>query len=92
MDSNNLTYVVIPTSQLYKVDFQQLYSTYLNEVAIGTSRVSIDTTKTFVKYYGTEPSCMTDITGKEGPYTNEEIIAILQTPEWKLQSPPSGSL
>ena len=92
MDTNNLTYVIIPTSQLYKVDFQQLYSTYLNEVAVGTNRVSIDTTKTFVKYYGTEPSCMTDVTGKEGPYTHEEIIAILQTPEWKVQLPLSGSI
>ena len=92
MDYNNLTYVIIPTSQLYKVDFQQLYSTYLSEVAVGTNRASIDTTKTFVKYFGTEPSCMVDVTGKEGPYTNEEIIAILQTPEWKVQSPPSGSL
>jgi hypothetical protein len=83
MDYNNLTYVIFPTTELYKVDFQQLYSTYLNEVAVGSNRVSIDTTKTFVKYAGTEPSCLTNVTGKEGPYTHEEFMVILQTPEWK---------
>jgi hypothetical protein len=88
MDTNiNLTYVVIPTSELYKVDFNQLYSTFTDSYAIGPSRTSIDETKTFVKYAGTEPSCLADVTGKEGPYTNGEMIAILQTSEWRLPLP-----
>lgn len=89
MDSNNiiLTYVVIPTSELYKIDFNQLYSTYTNVVAVGKTPTTLDGTKTFVKYAGTEPSCLADVNGKEGPYTNEEMVAILQTPEWKEPLP-----
>ena len=87
MDYNNLTYIVFPTSQLYKIDFSQVY-----ETSADTVRLSVDSLKTFVKYDGTEPSCLVDVIDKEGPYTHEEFIAILQTSEWKLQSPPSGSL
>jgi len=88
MESNIiLTYVVIPTSELYKIDYNQLYSTYTSEVVVGLTPTTLDETKTFVKYAGTEPSCLENVTGKEGPYTNEEIVAILQTPEWRLPLP-----
>ena len=92
MDYNNIKYMVFPTSQLYKIDFSQVYETSANTV-----RVSIDETKTFVKwdqYPGpgsVAPSCLIDVTGKEGPYTHEEITTMLQTPEWKNPL-PSDSL
>ena len=89
MDSNNidLTYVIFPTTELYKIDYNQLYSTFTDVVAVGLTPTSLDGTKTFVKYAGTQPSCLADVTGKEGPYTQSEILTILQTSAWKAPLP-----
>jgi hypothetical protein len=88
MDSNlTLTYTIFPVTELYKIDFSQLYSTYTNNVAIGNIRTSVDGTKTFVKYAGAEPLCLSNVVSKEGPYTQSEILTILDTTEWKIPYP-----
>ena len=61
-----------------KVDFTQVM-----ETSIDTVRKSIDGTKTFVKWEGGEPSFVSSLTTKEGPYTHEEILQILSTSEWQ---------
>jgi hypothetical protein len=33
------------------------------------------------------PECVSNLTTKEGPYTYEEILAILATPEWTDPNP-----
>jgi hypothetical protein len=58
------------------------------ETSQETVRKSVDGTKTFVKWDGpTIPDCILDLTTKEGPYTYEEILTILATPEWTDPNP-----
>ena len=71
------TYLVIPTSELSKVDFSQVC-----ETSSETVRKSVDETKTFIKWDDTEPVFVSSIIGAEGPYNNSEISAILATNVW----------
>lgn len=71
-------FMVFPVSQLSKIDFTQVL-----ETSAETVRKSVDGTKTFVKWEDeTEPACLSSVTGKVGPYTYEEMIALLATEEW----------
>ena len=70
-------YLIIPTSELSKVDFSKVC-----ETSTDTIRKSVDETKTFIKWDGDEPSFISNLTGTEGPYTKSEIIAILATDVW----------
>ena len=71
--------------ELLNIDFTQVL-----ETSIDTVRKSVDETKTFVKWDGiTIPSSVDSLTTKEGPYTYNEILDILATPEW---TDPSGSM
>ena len=76
--------MIFNVSELPQIDFSQVL-----ETSADTVRKSVDETKTFVKWDGTMPQCITDLTTKEGPYTYDEILAILATPEW---TNPSGSM
>lgn len=78
----NNTYMIFNVSELEQIDFTQV-----KETSIDTVRKSIDGTKTFVKWEGEIPQCVSDLTTKEGPYTYEEILAILDTPEWTDPNP-----
>ena len=71
------TYLIIPTSELSKVDFSQVC-----ETSADTVRKSVDETKTFIKWDGNEPSFVSSITGTEGPYNKSEILTILVTEDW----------
>ena len=70
-------YLIIPTSELSKVDFSKVCESTANTV-----RKSIDETKTFIKWDGDEPAFVSNLTGTEGPYTKEEILTILATDAW----------
>lgn len=78
----NNTYMIFNVSELEQIDFTQV-----KETSIDTVRKSLDGTKTFVKWEGEIPQCVVDLTTKEGPYTYEEILAILATPEWTDPNP-----
>jgi len=53
------------------------------ETSIDTVRKSVDQTKTFVKWNGEQiPSSVEALTTKEGPYTYEQILEIMNTEEW----------
>jgi hypothetical protein len=70
--------MIFSLSELDQIDFNQVL-----ETSIDTVRKSIDQTKTFVKWDGeTIPSSVDLLTTKEGPYTYDEILVILATPEW----------
>jgi hypothetical protein len=70
--------MIFNTEELSKIDFTEVC-----ETSIETVRKSVDGTKTFVKWDGEEiPQCVESLTTKEGPYTYEEILIILSTPEW----------
>ena len=74
--------MIFNVSELEQIDFTQV-----KETSIDTVRKSIDGTKTFVKWEGETPQCVVDLTTKEGPYTYEEILAILATEEWTNPNP-----
>ena len=73
----NRNYLIIPVSELSKVDFS-----LVGETSEETVRRSVDGTKTFVKWNGTAPAFVADIVGAEGPYNHSEILTILATEEW----------
>ena len=82
MEYQNREFMIFNVSELEQIDFTQV-----KETSIDTVRKSIDGTKTFVKWEGEIPQCVIDLTTKEGPYTYEEILAILATEEWTNPNP-----
>ena len=70
---NNRNYVIIEASEVPSVDFESVIENNIN-----TLRYSLDGTKTFVKYEGTQPFFLLGKT----EYTHEEILSILSGPEW----------
>lgn len=79
----NREYLIIPVSELTKVNFEEVL-----ETSAETVRKSIDQTKTFVKWDGAEPAFVATISGAEGPYTYEEILDILTGVDWAQTGMP----
>jgi hypothetical protein len=84
-DYDNREFMIFSVTELDQIDFTQVC-----ETSIDTVRKSVDGLKTFVKWDGPIPDCVANLTTKEGPYTYEEILAILATPEWTDPNPPYG--
>lgn len=83
MEYQNREFMIFNVSELDTIDFMQVL-----ETSIDTVRKSVDETKTFVKWNGdVTPSSVEALTTKEGPYTYDEILAILSTPEWTIPNP-----
>jgi len=82
---DNRRFMIFAVSELGQIDFSQVL-----ETSIDTVRKSVDELKTFVKWDGVMPECVTNLTTKEGPYTYEEILQILSTPEWTDPNPIEG--
>lgn len=77
-DYDNREFMIFNVSELNSIDFTQVLETDINTV-----RKSVDEQKTFVKWEGPiVPSSVEALTTKEGPYTYNEILQILATPEW----------
>jgi hypothetical protein len=74
---NDREYMIFNVSELNQIDFNTVL-----ETSIETVTISVNGTKTFVKWNGVMPSCVSNLTTKEGPYTYNEILQILSTPEW----------
>jgi hypothetical protein len=81
-DYENRKFMIFNVSELDTIDFTQV-----QETSIDTVRKSVDQTKTFVKWDGAIPSSVAALTTSEGPYTYEEILAIMDTPEWTNPNP-----
>jgi hypothetical protein len=79
---DNRTFMIFEVSELDQIDF-----TTVCETSADTVRKSVDGTKTFVKWDGIMPTCVANLYTKEGPYTYEEILVILATPEWTDPNP-----
>jgi hypothetical protein len=78
MEYGQRKFMIFNVSELPLIDFTQVL-----ETSIDTVRKSIDGTKTFVKWDSEEiPSSVQSLTTSEGPYSYEEILTILSTPEW----------
>jgi hypothetical protein len=76
MAYNNRNFMVFNVSELEKIDFSNVL-----ETSVDTVRKSLDN-KTFVKWDGETPQCVLDLTTKEGPFTHEEILLILEGNNW----------
>lgn len=81
-DYENREFMIFNVSELSDIDFKTVL-----ETSIDTVRKSVDETKTFVKWDGVMPECISTLTTKEGPYTYEEMLTILSTPEWLKPMP-----
>lgn len=77
MEFDNRKYVIFNVSEIDKIDFDQVL-----ETSPETLRLSVDETKTFVKWDGEVPECVNNLTTKEEYLTHEEILSIMNTPEW----------
>jgi hypothetical protein len=82
---DNRRFMIFNVSELNQIDFTQVL-----ETSAETVRKSVDETKTFVKWDGAMPECVSNLTTKEGPYTYDEILQILSTPEWTDPNPMEG--
>ena len=76
-DYENRQFMIFNVSELSNIDFTRVL-----ETSEQTVRKSVDETKTFVKWDGEIPECVSTLTTKEGPYSYEEILTILSTSEW----------
>jgi hypothetical protein len=76
-DYENRKFMIFNVSELPNIDFTQVL-----ETSEETVRKSVDETKTFVKWDGEMPECVSTLTTKDGPYNYDEILTILSTSEW----------
>ena len=78
-----ITYITINTDELSLVDFNEVM-----ETSIDTNRLSVDGLETVLKWEGDEPTFVSTLTSFVGPFTHEEFLAIMATPEWTDPNPP----
>ena len=77
MGYNDRNFMIFNVSELNVINFNEVL-----ETSVDTVRKSLDN-KTFVKWNGETPQCVLDLTTKEGPFTYEEILLILESNNWK---------
>jgi len=70
-------YCIFSATEVDKIDFSQVC-----ETSAETVRRSVDGTKTFVKWDGETPPCVSLLQTASPHYTHAEIIDILSTEEW----------
>lgn len=74
---DNRKFMIFDILEIEQINFDEVL-----ETSKDTIRVSIDGTKTFVKWEGETPTSVVNLQTSEGPYTFEEIIDILSSTEW----------
>lgn len=81
-----INYIILDYSEIDKVNFDEILIT-----SIDTLRLNNDGTKTFIKWIGEEPTFVSELVSKSIIYNNEEILIILQQPEWVAIPAVSGT-
>jgi len=71
------SFIIFNVSELNLINFNEVF-----ETSAETVRISLTGNKTFVKWDGATPDFVSNLTTKEGPYTYDEIMEILNGPEW----------
>jgi hypothetical protein len=79
----NREFMIFSVLELNKINFNEVL-----ETSIDTVRKSVDELKTFIKWEGNTPPSVLTLTTSEGPYTYNEMLTILATPEWTDPNPP----
>jgi hypothetical protein len=77
MTYENRRFVIFDVTELNEIDFNQVH-----ETSAETVRLSVDGSKTFVKYDMPQPESVAALQTKSEEYTYEQMLAILQTEEW----------
>jgi hypothetical protein len=75
-------FMIFEVSELANINFEEVL-----ETSIETIRKSIDRQKTFVKWDGNTPPSVEALVTKEGPYTYDQMLIILDGPEWTAPMP-----
>jgi hypothetical protein len=71
--------IIFNVNEINKVNFSEVIQTPQNLV------YSIDKTKTYVTWVSsTTPDFVSTMTTYEGPFTQSELLSILERPEWLL--------
>jgi hypothetical protein len=73
----NRRYMILDYSEINSVDFNQVLQKNKDEL-----RLSLDGSKTVVKWDGETPSSVDSLLTKDGPYTHQEILLIMVSDEW----------
>ena len=77
MTYENRQFMILGTSETSSIQFGDILETNPT-----TLRTNASGSKTFIKWDGTMPSWVDDLSTKEGPYTYTQILTILGTSEW----------
>ena len=77
-----ITYITINTTEIELVNFNEVL-----ETSETTLRLSVNGLQTLLKWEGSEPSFVANLSSYDGPYTHSEILAIMATPEWTDPNP-----
>jgi hypothetical protein len=83
-DNGLTTYVTLSVTEIDKLDFSQIQQT-----SAETLRLSLDGTKTIVKWYTVDgvPSCIESLTTK-GPYMDhDQALVLMATSAWTDPNP-----
>jgi len=76
------TYIIINITEIGLVDFNEVL-----ETSQSTLRISVDGTQTVLKWEGSEPSFVANLSSYDGPYTHSEILTIMATAAWNDPNP-----
>ena len=78
MDYTDRNFIIFNVSEIDKINFNEVLETSAQWL-----RKSVNNQKTLVKWDGnTIPISVQTLTTSEGPYTYDEMVSILSTPEW----------
>ncbi len=78
----NRRFVIFDLMEVDLIDFSQVH-----ETSKETLRLSVDGTKSFVKYEIPQPPSISLLTTKSEEYTYTQILEILSGPEWTQEMP-----
>lgn len=70
-------YAIIPVTEISKLNFNEILQNSKD-----TLRYSLDKSKVLIKWDEQEPSFLNDLQNLEGPYSQEQIIKIINSTEW----------
>lgn len=82
LTQNPFYHVIFSVSEIHKINWSEIH-----EGSILDLRKSLDGTKTFVKYEGLIPECVTLLSSGDGPYNYQDFITVLRTSEWTDLNP-----
>ena len=78
----NRKYIIIPTSELFSIDFSEFM-----EESEDTLHYSLNKQKTILKWVGDKPKCLiSNLHLNKQIYTHKEISSIVNTLDWKEMS------